>query len=133
MCTENHDPATSSIMSVGRTWVIFHVTPKSLFSMLETQLGTTAFSPKIKITRYLSMTDDQRRALVRKLWPNQTPLPNNPPPYKTKLFPKWVQESISLFSLVLGREDYSNVDESMLAILELFRGPHNQVPAFRYA
>nr|KUM50135.1 hypothetical protein ABT39_MTgene3363 [Picea glauca]QHR89126.1 hypothetical protein Q903MT_gene3145 [Picea sitchensis] len=39
---------------------------------------------------------------------------------QTKDFPKWIQESVALFSLVLGRNDDSSVDEAMLMVLYRF-------------
>jgi hypothetical protein len=37
-------------------------------------------------------------------------------------FTRWVQNSISLFTLIMGRDDDSMVDEAMVAILDLFHG-----------
>ena len=48
---------------------------------------------------------------------NQVTIEIHPLPFNIMNFLSWVQESISMFTLTLGRDDESMVDEIIMAIL----------------
>ena len=46
------------------------------------------------------------------------------PPYCTKEFPTWIQDTIFMFTLILGREDDVSMDGAMLALIDWYhQGP----------
>nr|KUM47605.1 hypothetical protein ABT39_MTgene5791 [Picea glauca]QHR90433.1 hypothetical protein Q903MT_gene4457 [Picea sitchensis] len=99
--------------------------------MLATSLGTVVLSPEVQEKIYRNLNDTQKGAILNKLVYNQGAAQVSSTPWKIKNLAKWAQESISMFTLILGRDDDAIVDESLVAILDLYHS--RPAPSFRYA
>lgn len=130
LCVKCYDTSSASIMTIDGKHNLFTISIEAIASMLDIPRGTHTICLKRCYNHYKAWNLERRKVELGRLL-KEPQHSMDLPPYKTKEFPIWIQETTYMFTLISGRDNDQTIDEPMLALMDWYM--IRSTPFFKYA